>query len=60
MVDAVHHVEGAPIQQTEKTSDLTIFISVGLALLAIGLIIACWVGVYSSEFDPTNIAQSLT
>lgn len=60
MVDAVHRVERAPVQQAEKSGDLTIILSVGLALLAIGMIIACWAGVFSGEFDPTDMAQSLT
>jgi hypothetical protein len=59
MADALHHFAGAPIREAEDSSDFTILISVGLGLLAVGLIVAILASANSSGFDPSNIAQSL-
>jgi hypothetical protein len=60
MVDALHYFAGAPtIREAEKSSDFTILVSVGLGLLAVGLIIAILASGNSNGFDPSNIAPSL-
>jgi hypothetical protein len=59
MVDALHQFASRPVRGAEKSSDFTILVSVGLGLLAIGLIVAILAGANFNGFDPSNIAQSL-